>query len=221
MSSTNGTATYLDEPIYSCSKCCATIASLSFRTSMVLKQVRLVTYNRSSRLFKMSWSAKPSPEETDEDSSYHNLSHLFFPWPLYRGDAFSYMLIGLCSHKALRTRLPTWSTERRRIDNYCTLSPSFGSICLVMVDMCVLFFRTGVHTVADIFCTGCGTRLGWHYFKASETSQKYKEGKLVMASIRLCNGCAWHNHRHPGKFLLERERLFKENKWKLDDKPQN
>ncbi|KAF8267939.1 hypothetical protein EI94DRAFT_1729099, partial [Lactarius quietus] len=46
--------------------------------------------------------------------------------------------------------------------------------------------NTGVHTAADVFCVGCGDRLGWNY-----RSQKYKEGK----------------------YLLERERLVKDNAW--------
>nr|GAT58574.1 predicted protein [Mycena chlorophos] len=53
---------------------------------------------------------------------------------------------------------------------------------------------TGVHSVADAFCVGCEERLGWYYHKASDFSQKYKEGK----------------------YLLEREKLVKENAWKLD-----
>ncbi|KAI0268731.1 yippee zinc-binding/DNA-binding /Mis18, centromere assembly-domain-containing protein [Gloeopeniophorella convolvens] len=53
---------------------------------------------------------------------------------------------------------------------------------------------TGVHTVADVFCVGCGDRVGWYYHKASDQSQKYKEGK----------------------YLLERERLVKDNAWTLD-----
>ncbi|KAF7315659.1 Protein yippee-like [Mycena indigotica] len=53
---------------------------------------------------------------------------------------------------------------------------------------------TGVHTVADVFCKGCNERIGWFYHKASDYSQKYKEGK----------------------YLLEREKLVKENAWKLD-----
>ncbi|RXW18070.1 hypothetical protein EST38_g7789 [Candolleomyces aberdarensis] len=54
---------------------------------------------------------------------------------------------------------------------------------------------TGVHTVADVFCIGCNDRLGWYYHKAADPSQKYKESK----------------------YLLERERLIKENNWKLDE----
>ncbi|KAF9446219.1 yippee-domain-containing protein [Macrolepiota fuliginosa MF-IS2] len=54
---------------------------------------------------------------------------------------------------------------------------------------------TGVHTVADVFCLGCNERVGWFYHKAADYSQKYKEGK----------------------YLLERERLVKENNWSLDE----
>ncbi|KAF8518201.1 yippee-domain-containing protein [Gautieria morchelliformis] len=53
---------------------------------------------------------------------------------------------------------------------------------------------TGVHTVQDVFCMGCNDRIGWFYYKAADNSQKYKEGK----------------------YLLEREKLVKENKWALD-----
>ncbi|KZT29136.1 yippee-domain-containing protein [Neolentinus lepideus HHB14362 ss-1] len=54
---------------------------------------------------------------------------------------------------------------------------------------------TGVHTVADVFCMGCNERLGWFYHKAADQSQKYKEGK----------------------YLLEREKLIKDNAWTLDN----
>ncbi|KAI6166052.1 yippee-domain-containing protein [Pisolithus thermaeus] len=54
---------------------------------------------------------------------------------------------------------------------------------------------TGVHTVADVFCVGCNDRIGWYYHRAADQSQKYKEGK----------------------YLLEREKMVKENNWKLDD----
>ncbi|GBE80588.1 yippee zinc-binding/DNA-binding /Mis18, centromere assembly-domain-containing protein [Sparassis latifolia] len=54
---------------------------------------------------------------------------------------------------------------------------------------------TGVHTVADIYCMGCNERIGWYYHKASDNSQKYKEGK----------------------YLLEREKIVKDNAWQLDE----
>ncbi|KAI6670127.1 hypothetical protein NL676_005012 [Syzygium grande] len=44
---------------------------------------------------------------------------------------------------------------------------------------------TGMHTVADIFCVGCGAIVGWTYETAHEKGQKYKEGKSVLERIKL------------------------------------
>ena len=40
--------------------------------------------------------------------------------------------------------------------------------------------RTGVHSVADVFCLGCNERLGWFYHKAADHLQKYKEGTYIL-----------------------------------------
>lgn len=44
---------------------------------------------------------------------------------------------------------------------------------------------TGLHTVADIHCTTCGTVLGWKYETAFEESQKYKEGKFIIEKAKV------------------------------------
>ncbi|KAJ6820460.1 protein yippee-like isoform X2 [Iris pallida] len=44
---------------------------------------------------------------------------------------------------------------------------------------------TGMHTVADIFCVGCGSIVGWKYEAAYEKSQKYKEGKFILERLLL------------------------------------
>ncbi|ONI24593.1 hypothetical protein PRUPE_2G248800 [Prunus persica] len=44
---------------------------------------------------------------------------------------------------------------------------------------------TGLHTVADIFCVGCGSIVGWKYETAHEKSQKYKEGKSVLERVKM------------------------------------
>ncbi|CAM9138609.1 unnamed protein product [Phaeothamnion confervicola] len=44
---------------------------------------------------------------------------------------------------------------------------------------------TGLHTVADIYCNGCQTLLGWKYEEASDESQKYKVGKYILEKTRL------------------------------------
>jgi hypothetical protein len=44
---------------------------------------------------------------------------------------------------------------------------------------------TGVHTIADVYCSDCGELLGWKYWKAYEESQKYKEGKIVLENFKI------------------------------------
>ncbi|KAL1348294.1 hypothetical protein HN51_024279 [Arachis hypogaea] len=44
---------------------------------------------------------------------------------------------------------------------------------------------TGWHTVADIFCVGCGSIVGWKYETAHEKTQKYKEGKSVLERYKV------------------------------------
>ncbi|KAL6503243.1 hypothetical protein OROHE_023872 [Orobanche hederae] len=44
---------------------------------------------------------------------------------------------------------------------------------------------TGVHTVADIFCVGCGSLVGWKYEAAEEKSQKYKVGKYILERFKV------------------------------------
>ncbi|GAB4831937.1 hypothetical protein Ancab_005952 [Ancistrocladus abbreviatus] len=44
---------------------------------------------------------------------------------------------------------------------------------------------TGLHTVADIFCVGCGSIVGWTYDTAHEKNQKYKEGKSVLERFKV------------------------------------
>ena len=47
---------------------------------------------------------------------------------------------------------------------------------------------TGLHTVADIYCVSCQTRLGWKYVEAFEPSQKYKEGRFIVEKIKIIEG---------------------------------
>ena len=47
---------------------------------------------------------------------------------------------------------------------------------------------TGLHSVADIFCSHCNSRLGWKYLEAFEHSQKYKEGKFIVEKAKVADG---------------------------------
>lgn len=44
---------------------------------------------------------------------------------------------------------------------------------------------TGLHTVADIYCSDCQELLGWKYERAYEPSQRYKEGKFILERSKI------------------------------------
>ncbi|GAA6056467.1 hypothetical protein NBRC10513_007090 [Rhodotorula toruloides] len=57
---------------------------------------------------------------------------------------------------------------------------------------------SGKHVISPIHCSGCSTELGWNslgQFVSPDSSQKYKEGKCI----------------------LEKSKIYKDNKWSLDD----
>lgn len=65
---------------------------------------------------------------------------------------------------------------------------------------------TGLHAVADIFCTNCGTLLGWKYTKAFVDSQKYKEGKFILELHQLIKQSSWDlTSYNVNKLLLDHE----------------
>lgn len=39
---------------------------------------------------------------------------------------------------------------------------------------------TGRHMVRDVMCKNCKTKLGWMYEYATEDSQRYKEGRVIL-----------------------------------------
>ncbi|KAL3536510.1 hypothetical protein ACH5RR_004971 [Cinchona calisaya] len=61
---------------------------------------------------------------------------------------------------------------------------------------------TGMHTVVDIYCVGCGSLVGWKYEAASEKSQKYKEGKFILERFMVLgpDGSAYVNN-HDAQLL--------------------
>lgn len=53
------------------------------------------------------------------------------------------------------------------------------------------FLLTGLHAVADIWCSCCKTTVGWKYERAFEASQKYKEGKYIIELIHMIKENGW------------------------------
>ncbi|GAA5947852.1 hypothetical protein JCM3775_003281 [Rhodotorula graminis] len=43
---------------------------------------------------------------------------------------------------------------------------------------------SGTHLIAPLFCRGCATEVGWKYFGAPDSSQKYKEDKCILEKAR-------------------------------------
>ena len=52
---------------------------------------------------------------------------------------------------------------------------------------------TGAHTVGDISCAQCGSVLGWKYVSAEEEGQRYKVGKFILETKRVCRTASWEN----------------------------
>ena len=52
---------------------------------------------------------------------------------------------------------------------------------------------TGAHTVGDISCAQCGSVLGWKYVAAEEEAQRYKVGKFILETKRVCRSTTWEN----------------------------
>jgi hypothetical protein len=50
---------------------------------------------------------------------------------------------------------------------------------------------TGAHTVGDISCAQCGSVLGWKYIAAAEEPQRYKVGKFILETKKVCRSSNW------------------------------
>jgi hypothetical protein len=44
---------------------------------------------------------------------------------------------------------------------------------------------TGLHIVADLYCSSCHSLIGWKYEEAYEQSEKYKEGKFILEKSKI------------------------------------
>ena len=52
---------------------------------------------------------------------------------------------------------------------------------------------TGAHTVGDISCAQCGSVLGWKYVAAEDEGQRYKVGKFILETKKVCRSSTWEN----------------------------
>jgi hypothetical protein len=52
---------------------------------------------------------------------------------------------------------------------------------------------TGAHTVGDISCAQCGSVLGWKYVAAEDEGQRYKVGKFILETRKVCRSSTWES----------------------------
>lgn len=65
---------------------------------------------------------------------------------------------------------------------------------------------TGMHTVADISCAGCGTVVGWKYIDAQDERQKYKVGKFILETRRVIGFHSWEDIEESNEIMLPHEK---------------
>ena len=58
---------------------------------------------------------------------------------------------------------------------------------------------TGAHTVGDISCAQCGSVLGWQYIAAAEEGQRYKVGKFILETKKVCRSSTWEGEDGDGR----------------------
>lgn len=44
---------------------------------------------------------------------------------------------------------------------------------------------SGMYTIASIYCSKCGEELGWHYLRAHDLKNKYKEGNFIIEKLKI------------------------------------
>lgn len=64
-------------------------------------------------------------------------------------------------------------------------SRPFYSTNVTLAAPAIQLMVTGVHTVQDISCVLCATRIGWKILIAHDWSEKWKEGKFLLELERL------------------------------------
>ena len=47
--------------------------------------------------------------------------------------------------------------------------------------------------MSDISCAQCGSVLGWKYVAAEEEAQRYKVGKFILETRKVCRTSCWEN----------------------------
>lgn len=84
----------------------------------------------------------------------------------------------------------------RHTNPFCSLSPVYlyQVVNLQYSEVQDRVMLTGRHMVRDVSCKNCNSKLGWIYEFATEDSQRYKEGRVILerALVRESEGFEEH-----------------------------
>lgn len=70
---------------------------------------------------------------------------------------------------------------------------------------------TGRHMVRDVMCKNCKTKLGWMYEFATEESQRYKEGRVILEHALISESEGFNDSPIDGSAENSRSRNYEEN----------
>lgn len=80
---------------------------------------------------------------------------------------------------------------------------------------------TGWHTVADITCGICASKLGWKYVDAKEQAQKYKVGKYILEMERVVTHRAWEDAKDDEAVAIEQDQPSDDNEVVFDSEDED
>ncbi|KAK3516543.1 hypothetical protein QTP70_021740 [Hemibagrus guttatus] len=88
---------------------------------------------------------------------------------------------------------PSWHSVEDAL-GVCGPRPSVKVVNLQYSDVQDRVMLTGRHMVRDVSCKNCNSKLGWIYEFATEDSQRYKEGRVILerALVRESEGFEEH-----------------------------
>lgn len=80
---------------------------------------------------------------------------------------------------------------------------------------------TGWHTVADITCGTCASKLGWKYVDAKEQAQKYKVGKYILEMERVVTHRSWEDAKDDDAIVVEQAEQNKDDEVVFDSEDED
>lgn len=89
------------------------------------------------------------------------------------------------SHHSFLCYCLTWEKDTRIKSIFRTIASTVNVSLRVREERMLL---TGIHTVADISCTICATKIGWKYIEAAEDTQKVQGKQIYCGKGKDCQG---------------------------------